>query len=341
MSTPLRSSQLPGNQVRVIALTLAAFLLLIVLIFFKFIPDIGTGYIQGTPSSLSVWAAFDDYYMTPNKIFYPRFLGNVILRGMAGIIDPHVHSTDQRLHPLRIAATLLTALYFLIGLIPAFLLPRQIDWRVFMSTYGFMFISGLYVFYPCDAPAIAFLSLGLAALLVDSLALALVCLLITGLFRESAFHFTVLFLFWALSRRDKPVIKRVGWLVASCILFVLEFKIIRYYYPAPSTGSEQMLLRLIYNYKDILLGGGFWSLTTVATLSLGLLFPFGYLLLANRNDQTWTNRFFLLNCLAFPFWIVFYRIQGGNISEFRMLWPVILPYVYGMAWRANDATTPQ
>jgi hypothetical protein len=45
------------------------------------------------------------------------------------------------------------------------------------------------------------------------------------------------------------------------------------------------------------------------------------------------QRFFLLNCLAFPGWILFYRLQGGNINEFRIMWPFIMPCLLGLAWQ--------
>jgi hypothetical protein len=55
-----------------------------------------------------------------------------------------------------------------------------------------------------------------------------------------------------------------------------------------------------------------------------------------RDD--WRTRFFRLNSFALPLWIVFYRSLNGNISEFRMLWPVILPCIYGIAAGAHAAT---
>jgi hypothetical protein len=54
------------------------------------------------------------------------------------------------------------------------------------------------------------------------------------------------------------------------------------------------------------------------------------------NDWRW--RFFRLNCFAFPMWIVFYRVLGGNISEFRLMWPVILPCIYGIAYSGSAAS---
>jgi hypothetical protein len=51
----------------------------------------------------------------------------------------------------------------------------------------------------------------------------------------------------------------------------------------------------------------------------------------------WRYWFFRLNCYSLPFWVVFYRSLSGNISEFRMLWPVLLPCIYGIGYAARDA----
>jgi len=44
-----------------------------------------------------------------------------------------------------------------------------------------------------------------------------------------------------------------------------------------------------------------------------------------------------VNCYAFPGWIVFYRMMNGNLSEFRMLFPALLPCMYGIAYGARRA----
>jgi hypothetical protein len=323
------------DEIKGMLLGVAATALMIILIFFKFIPDIGTAFYQGHNSSLSNWSDFESYYLKPNSVFFPRFLGNYTLYGLASLFRDAYHTNDLRLHPLRLAATILTVFYFIIGFLPVLMMRRQIDWRAFLCGYGPMTIAGLYVFYPGDSPSLAFLSIGIAALLCNRLGVALVCMLITGLFRESSFHFVILVFFWSLSQHERPMRVRAGWTIAFAVFFVIEFEIVRHYFPGPIKGAGFMLQILLRDPLSIFTGGGFWSLTTIVTLAFGMLFPLGYASLKMGRLQGWHERFFFLNCLAFPCWIIFYRMQGGNISEFRMLWPVILPYVYGLAWRTK------
>ena len=54
----------------------------------------------------------------------------------------------------------------------------------------------------------------------------------------------------------------------------------------------------------------------------------------------WRRPFFRLNCLAFPGWLIFYRMMAGNLSEFRMLFPVLIPCIYGIAMGARETRTP-
>jgi hypothetical protein len=49
-----------------------------------------------------------------------------------------------------------------------------------------------------------------------------------------------------------------------------------------------------------------------------------------RTD--WRRGFFVANSWAFPAWLLFYRMLNGNLSEFRLLFPVLIPCIYGIAY---------
>lgn len=314
-------------------LGVTACLIFIVLVFFKFLPDVGTGVVQETPSVLTSWPLYESYYLTPPSVHHSRFLGNVTLYHLAQALAPLVHSTDLRLHPLRIAATLLTMLWFLVALAPVFLLGRRIDWQVYLPAFAVMFMSGLYVYYPCDAPSLAWLTLSLVFLLREQLPAAFLCMLVTGLFRESAFHLVGMVTFWALVARHQPIGKRLFWVVLFAVTFMAEYKLVRLWFPGEDRGADFYRVVLLERTSELLFGGGLWSLTTLMTLPLAVLYPLSWWMLKRREACDWQQRFFLLNCLAFPGWVLFYRIQGGNINEFRIMWPFILPLVVGLARR--------
>lgn len=175
---------------------LTAAVLLIFLIPYKYTPDLGRSLYQNRPSTLVDLQAYRDYYLVNPSLHTARFLGNQILYQLAQLINPLITSNDLRLCPLRITAIILTPFYFLVGTLPVFLVSKKIDWRIFLPTYILLFVSGMYVFYPGDVPSLAMLRLDLAALLLDNLPLTLVFLLLTGLFRESVFHFVFFSAIW-------------------------------------------------------------------------------------------------------------------------------------------------
>ena len=104
------------------------------LIFFKFIPDIGTAFYQNGISTLTNFNVYSDFFLRPESVMYPRFLGNKILYETAILISSFYNSADLRLHPLRIAAGILTPLYFLIGLCPIFF-DKQFNSEKFIFFY--------------------------------------------------------------------------------------------------------------------------------------------------------------------------------------------------------------
>ncbi len=320
-------------------LMLAGSCLIIVLLLFKYVPDLGTALYQNQVSVLASFDAYRGQFLQPGSVFYPRFLGNYICYDLARIIESVFRSPDLRLHPLRIAAAILTPLYFLIGVSVPVFRGRLYQWRGFLAGYLLLFVGGMYVFYPYDAPSLAFLSLGLAFLLEGRLAAAWLCMLLTGLFRESAFHLVVFVGIWALVTQTLPVKLRLGWTLLFGLGFILEYKLVRVFFPGAVMASADG--RLHWNLREALTGSGLLSLTTLVTLSLAALLPIAYLAAGPRPADPALRRFLLLNCLAFPLWIVFYRLMNGNISEFRLLWPVLLPCVYGMALTAPGETVPR
>src|SRR5271154_2434860 len=102
------------------------------LVLFKFLPDIATAAIQNDASSLAAFTVFENTYMLPGSVHHARFFGNHILYFLAKEIAVFVHSADIRLHPLRIAAGVLTPIYACIGAIPVLYRNESYDWRAFV-----------------------------------------------------------------------------------------------------------------------------------------------------------------------------------------------------------------
>lgn len=314
---------------------------LIVLMFFKYLPDIGTSVVQSLPSTLMSWDAYTDYYLSEASVHHARFLGNELVHWLARLLPEGPATNDIRLHPLRLSATFFTVFWFLVTLIPMGLPMRRFDPMVYLASLSVMVISGLYVYYPCDAPSLAWLALGTTCLLSERLMLALACLLITGLFRESAFHLMVMSAMWALCAKHQTLAKRITWPLVFGALFVIEYKVIRAWYPgAVKNVGDYASLLTTEGLRSLLLGGGLWSLTTLLTLPLAAAYPWAWWRFKRHAGQhEWQHRFFLLNCLAFPGWVFFYRAQGGNINEFRIMWPFLLPCLMGLAWLPRSASS--
>ncbi len=313
-------------------LAFAALTLCIELVLFKFLPDLSTALLQGNKSALTGFSEYQAAFLTPGSVHHSRFLGNYILYLLARAIDHLSHSADVRLHPLRVAAGLLTPIYAYLGAWPVLRDPLGYSWRAFVVPYALAIFIGLYTFYPCDVPSLAFLSLCLHCVLREKLGCALIFLLVTGLFRESSFHGVAFAALWAVTCHRRPVIVRFAWVGAFAGAFVAEYLLVRRYFPGPLSASGGVILDPWY----IFLGSGMWSLTTICSLSLAALFPIAYLVRASAvPDTDWRRRFFLLNCYLFPGWIVCYRMLSGNISEFRLLLPALLPCIYGLAYEAR------
>jgi len=304
---------------------LLLFWLAIELIFFKFIPDLGTATLpnQG-PSSLTDFQIFQSYFQTPGSVMYPRFAGTSILLGLARLIARHVHSVDVRLHPLRLAAAILTPVYAIVGLVPVLVRATRYSWRTYAAFYCSYSALSLYVFYPYDMPSIALISVAAFLVLEEQMGAALVVMLLTSIFRESSLHIVWFVFVWAICNRQVSTVRRAAWSAAYFLTYVIEYSAIRRFYPAHGS--------LYLDTHEIFFGRGLWSLTCIVTLAIVAIVPIFYLV--NRRTRfglSWRHDFFVLNCVAAPAWIIFYRIMGGNISELRMLIPILLPIFYGLA----------
>ena len=322
-----------GRDLQEKALAFLALFICIELILFKFLPDLSTALVQRGTSALADFDTFRRYYLTPGSVHYARFLGSRIMIYVADLAARFIHTEDLRLHPLRIAAGLLTPLYAYLGAILAVQCPRQYSWRHFLVAYSVVAVMGLYVFYPGDMPSFAMLSIALYFLLRERLGLALLFMLLTGLFRESSLHAVFFVFVWALCARSRSINARVGWVIAFGAAFAVEYVAIRHFFKGPVSSEGGLIL----DPKRLFFESGMYSLTTICSLGLALSIVLGCLIKIKAiAPGDWRLWFFRLNCYALPFWIVFYRSLNGNISEFRMMWPVLLPCIYGIAYAAKD-----
>lgn len=329
---------LSGTDLPEKILSIAGLFICLELVVFKFLPDLSTALIQNTTSALADYGTFERYYLTPGSVHYARFLGNRIMISTAHLLGHLFHAEDLRLHPMRLAAGVLTPLYAYFGAILAIQSPGQYSWRYFILPYSVAVVFALYAFYPGDMPSFALLSITLYCLLRERLGLALAFMLLTGLFRESSLH-AVFFVFaWALCARSRTSAARIVWVVAFSAAFAIEYRAIRHFFPGPISSEGGLVL----NLSRLLFERGLYSLTTICSLGLSLIFALACLLrLQNIPATDWRRGFFRLNCFAFPLWVIFYRMLGGNISEFRLMLPAILPYIYGIAYSARTAPLPR
>ena len=301
------------------------------LVLFKFLPDLSNGLLQRQTSNLTDFAQFEQTYLTPNSVHHARFLGNYILYYLAKILGSLYHSADVRLHPLRVAAGILTPVYAVAGAVPALWGRQPLSWRYFLVLYGAMVVIGQYVFYPADMPSLALLSIALYCLLQERLVYALLLMLGVGLFRETSLHMVWFVALWAICLPVRRRGSRWVWVGVFALAFVAEYVLVRRLFPGPVSSAGAVIL----DPRAIFLDRGMLSLTTICSLGLAAVFPLICLLrLGALPGDDWRRRFFQLNCYAVLGWVIFYRMMAGNLAEFRMLFPVLLPCIYGVAYAA-------
>lgn len=325
MNHPVNRAE-PAEKV----LAFAALTFALELVFFKFVPDIGTAVIQADTSTLTDFSKFEQTYLVAGSVHHARFLGNFILYTVAKWLGTLHHSADVRLHPLRMAAGLLTPVYAYIGAHFA-LRDSLFSWRYFLAGYALMVLIGQYVFYPADMPALACVSLALYCLLRERLWPAFGCLLLTGLFRETSFHIVWLVASWAWCTRLRGSPSRLLWVGAFGVGFIIEYVGVRRFFPGPVSAAGGV----IWDVHELFFSAGTLSATNLCSVGLAAVFPVACLLRVReipRDD--WRRAFFTLNAWMFPAWLVFYRMMSGNLAEFRILFPVLIPCIYGIAYAA-------
>jgi hypothetical protein len=313
-------------------LCLAALGFAIELVFFKFLPDLSTALIQGYPSNLTDFSLFERDYIVRGSLFSTRVLGNHIFWQVAQFVGHFVHSHDVRLHPLRITAGILTPLYAWAGAYPALRRKSGLNWRYFMAAYAVTVVISLYLFYPYDMPAFAALSVAMYFLVREHRGWALAFMLLTGLTRESAFHVVTWVALWALCSRSMPLGRRLTWVCAFAVAFILEYLAVRHYFPGPLTSVGGVVVDL----RAIFLGRQMLSFTNICSVGMELVLAALCLnRLRDADPGDWRRRFFLVNCYALPAWMIFYVMMNANLAEFRLLLPAVLPCIYGLAFATS------
>ena len=306
-------------------LAMAITLPMVLVFFYKYLPDYAFEEIAGVPRMLQSYelfwremmnvgtypARFASYYL---QIYTARAIEAVI--GMPG---------DPRFHPLRLAAEVITTVSLWVAAAPT-LLDRtgRWDWRVFYGGLLALTAMSLYLFLPFDFPALALISLGLVALLHKKRALAMVLLLVCGMFRENNIHIA----WFAVSTLAVPALS-VGyrWAAAYVAAFLAEYWLLR---------------KVIFPYRDNditwviyqnLISPGSWMIVFIvlAMAAIGFVVVAGRMGRARRWDPL--DVFFMIQFLMVPVWLTFYLVNGSNWSEFRIQLPSLLPVLYAVAYR--------
>lgn len=300
------------------------------LVIFKFTPDLGITLVQAVKTGIdqSPLVSFDVYiyyFKRAGSVFYPRFLASDIQYYLAEGLARFVHSSDIRMHPLRIAEGVMVPIYFTIGVIPAILAQKTYNTIIFMTLYAFVCAMSLYTFTPYDIACASLLSLGLWFLLNGQLLLCLTAMIVAGPVRESSLHIVFFVALAALLTPGRLPVK-FGWVAVFGLFYSVEYIVIRHFFPAP-VSSEAWSLETV---KDIFLGPGVVSLTSIFSVGLAILFPLAVLLEIPANGD-WRAKFFRLNAYAFPIWMLFYRLFNGNLSEFRIFLPMFAPLIFALS----------
>ncbi len=235
------------------------------------------------------------------------------------------------MHPLRIAAGLTIPLYFTIGVIPAILSRNEYNAPCFIGLYAFVCAIALYTFAPYDIACASLLILGLWFLLNGRFWPCLITMIVTGLVRESSLHI-IFFVGLAALLTPGRWLEKILWIAAFALVYAVEYVAVRHFFPAPISSNIWTLETI----RDIFLGPGVLSLTSLFSVGLAVLIPLA-VLLEIPADGGWKARFFRINAYAFVFWILFYRVFNGNLSEFRLFLPALVPLIFGLSQRSFAA----
>jgi hypothetical protein len=261
----------------------------------------------------------------------PRFAGNYAVYYTAKAIESVIGIPgDIRLHPLRLAACIWSTLSIWAAALPVMLdRSGRWNWRVFYAAYLAMACVSFYTYMPYDLPSTAFVVLGLWAVLHRRPAIALIAIVIGSTFRESMLHVV----FFAMCALLIPSLRvHAGWVVAMLVVFFAEWFIIRrYLFP----GARNTFVWRIWHHLG--------SLTLWASVGLVMWYTAQSTLSISRRVAGFgwddVDLFFWLQVLAVVPWLIFYTMNNGNLSEFRMLLPVLVPLVFALAYRRTPDDT--
>lgn len=296
-------------------------------IFFKFAPDLAWAGYQRPPSYLT---SFESFRSALVGIHASRFAGNEIefglAKALAGIFGI---PSDIRMHPLRIAAALTCSVYIGLALLPMLSSRRRRAWRwsVYYSALLSIAALSLAIYKPYDLPALMFIALGLLAVLEDRWWLALGSVAACGPFRETGLHIVWIAVCCAILRGGR---RRFAMAAAMAAVWAVELKLIRWVFGIPGG----------FGFPGDLLSPSMWlSVVTVAAFAAVAALD----LLARRDairtsGEAKVYLFFVIQILAIPAWIVFYRSSSAGLAEFRVLLPVVLPLAFSLAWTGADPT---
>lgn len=311
-------------------LALAATPALVLLFFLKFAPDISTAVWQHGDPAFSPLSNYPSYWkVLEEDVFQARFAGNWLVYGVAKGIERVIHiPSDPRLHPLRLAAAIVSTLSVYAGIAPV-LFARWGRWRwaVFYSVYMLLALLSIYVYTPYDLPSLAFISWSFVLMLGKKKWATLAVLLVGGCFRESMLHSV----WFAVSMLVIPSLSLgLAWTAVYFVAYWAQWLIIRkIFFPSHARIDFKHILENVLTPTSWASAGILLLMATAALVVIARRAR-----LAGRVSPL--DRFFLIQVFMAPVWLVFYDFTGGNWAEFRMLTPIALPLAYALAAREPD-----
>lgn len=310
---------------------------LVVLIFLmKFAADISIGPFTGERPFLGSYESYHGH-MTQDSVYAPRFAAiqgvYYVARGIEVFTGVPAH--DIRLHPLRLAAALVSTLSIWAAAAPV-LLHRagRWDWKTFYAGYLALACLSFYVYMPYDLTSLAFISPALYLLLEKKSRFGVLALLLVGgLFRESVLHVA----WFAVATLAIPSLSvGLGWAATYVAAFAAEWWVLRrvIWHATTANGPLDTLIANLTSPTA-------WVVVALILCLAGL----ALVVIASRVSRATGFRrlppleaFFLIQVAMVPIWLLFYSCNGGNWSEFRMQLPALLPLLYAVAYRPPTVT---
>lgn len=311
----------------------------VVLIFFmKFAADVSIQSVTGERPMLDSYESYWWHTWGIDPVFRPRFAGRYLVYGVAKGIEALIGvRQDTRLHPIRLAAALVSIVSIWAGAAPVLLdRTRRWHWPTFYAGYGLLAALSFYVYMPYDLTSLAFISVAFVLLLQKRRVAPLVLLLVCGLFRESNLHIAW-FAMATLFVRELSV--GVAWAGAYLAAFFAEWWVL-HRLVWPDARPTQTPLEALRNNLT--------SLTAWAVVAMiACMAAVALVVVARRVRRHVTGSrpppveaFFLIQIAMVPAWLLFYAWNGANWSEFRVQLPTVLPLAYAIAWRGTTRTEP-